>query len=381
MAKAAGSGFNSTMFPFGEEFNLDSRLLGEFLRAAREEECLTVRQVADDADLDFSHISKVELGRLDVSVANFMRICFALCLPPGVVLESCSFVSRTIYQVAFFNDDQVKAMASDKGAEADTFRKEAADFLAGTALAVSYLLKSTNPAATVERMSFPVPTQRDRLKAFAKKIPSTLSPLDRRNLLRRIVVHGYSALKALGLVDDSYLEAYLALTLAKPPKDRRPWIPLPKLPFYGDQINTDDPLKIDVTVLLSDGLRRKNRKLREESGKLTVDECPPSGMICGVSSIGHWKSLAKRIAALTSPPGAKARLAEHFTTSRQAVNKWLSGKGAPNADLTLRLLDWVQAEEAKQKRSPGRASTRPERKTQLRSSKAYEKTKPNPHKG
>jgi transcriptional regulator with XRE-family HTH domain len=71
----------------------------------------------------------------------------------------------------------------------------------------------------------------------------------------------------------------------------------------------------------------------------------------------------KRIAALTSPPGAKARLAEQFNTTRQAVNKWLSGKGAPNAELTLRLLVWVQAEEAKPKQSSGRASTRPERKT------------------
>jgi transcriptional regulator with XRE-family HTH domain len=155
----------------------------------------------------------------------------------------------------------------------------------------------------------------------------------------------------------------VALSRAKPPKDRRPWIPIPKLPFYADQIQTGDPLKIDMTVLLSDGLRRKNRKAKENNCKLIVDESPPPDMICGVSSIGHWKSLVKRIAALTSPPGAKARLAEQFNTTRQAVNKWLSGKGAPNAELTLRLLVWVQAEEAKPKQSSGRASTRPERKT------------------
>jgi transcriptional regulator with XRE-family HTH domain len=288
---------------------LDTRLLGEFLRAAREEECLTVRQVADAAGLGSSHLSKIELGRLDVSVGNFIRTCFALCLPPGVVLESCSFVTRASYRDPFLNDDQVKAMASAKGAESETFRMQAADFLAGTALAVSYLLKSTNPVATVKQLSFPVPAQRDRLRSFAKKIPSTLSPLDRRSLLIEILGHGYSALKALGLVDDSWIETYVALSRAKPPKDRRPWIPIPKLPFYADQIQTGDPLKIDMTVLLSDGLRRKNRKAKENNCKLIVDESPPPDMICGVSSIGHWKSLVKRIAALTSPPGAKARLA------------------------------------------------------------------------
>jgi transcriptional regulator with XRE-family HTH domain len=327
--------------------------------------------VADAAGLAFSHISKIELGRLDVSVGNFIRICFALCLPPGVVLESCSFVNRTIYQVAFFNDDQVKAMALDKGAEADMFRVEAANFLAGTALAVSYLLKSTNPAATVERMSFPVAAQKNLLKAFAKKIPSTLSPLERRNLLCEIVARGYGPLKKFGLVDDSCIEAYVALARAKPPEDRRPWIPVPKLPFYGDQVQTDDPTKIDVTVLLSDGFRWKKRKLREESRKLIVDEGPPSGMICGVSSIGHWKSLVKRIAALTSPPGAKARLAEQFDTTRQAVNKWLSGKGAPNAELTLRLLAWVQAEEAEPKTLDSGSNTA-KGKTQV-SKSSYEK--------
>jgi hypothetical protein len=61
--------------------------------------------------------------------------------------------------------------------------------------------------------------------------------------------------------------------------------------------------------------------------------------------------------------------------SRPAVSQWIAEDGtAPTAEMTLQLLAWVQAEEAKPPKSPGRASTRPEPKTQPRKS-SYEKPK------
>jgi transcriptional regulator with XRE-family HTH domain len=57
-------------------------------------------------------------------------------------------------------------------------------------------------------------------------------------------------------------------------------------------------------------------------------------------------------------------LAERFGVTRQSVAEWLSGDSAPTAETTLRLLEWVRAEEAKQQKTLGSVtSTAKGRKT------------------
>jgi transcriptional regulator with XRE-family HTH domain len=93
-----------------------------------------------------------------------------------------------------------------------------------------------------------------------------------------------------------------------------------------------------------------------------------------------WENLRARLDAVTSGPGSKAALAHRFNVSPAAVSQWLSGASAPTADTTLRLLEWVTAEEEtiKQKKRAGSAVTRPALKTRNRESTSHEKTKSGP---
>lgn len=88
-----------------------------------------------------------------------------------------------------------------------------------------------------------------------------------------------------------------------------------------------------------------------------------------------WDSLRKRLQNSTAKKGARANLARAFGVTTAAVSQWLSGNSAPKADTTLRLLQWVIAQEAKENRNAGSGSgTRPPRKTQKR--KAGSNAKP-----
>jgi transcriptional regulator with XRE-family HTH domain len=64
-----------------------------------------------------------------------------------------------------------------------------------------------------------------------------------------------------------------------------------------------------------------------------------------------WQELKQEIIQLTSGHGKKSALANELGVSRQVLGNWLSqkGQGAPNAELTLRLLAWVTSEKSKQK--------------------------------
>lgn len=77
--------------------------------------------------------------------------------------------------------------------------------------------------------------------------------------------------------------------------------------------------------------------------KPTVDNAKSVNTMARVSSdIPTWKQIVAALKRLTDSPGAKAQLAADLKTSRQNVNKWLSGAGAPSAELTLEVFRWVE---------------------------------------
>jgi hypothetical protein len=84
--------------------------------------------------------------------------------------------------------------------------------------------------------------------------------------------------------------------------------------------------------------------------------------------------LLKRVRCATEYRGKKSELARWLKTTPQRVTDWLSGTRAPGGEVTLRLLEWVQEEEAKTTEALAVSLAPPEPKTQLRKS-SYEKTK------
>jgi transposase-like protein len=93
-----------------------------------------------------------------------------------------------------------------------------------------------------------------------------------------------------------------------------------------------------------------------------------------------WRSLRQRLVAVLQEPGAKTKLARKMGVSRPAVSQWIADDGtAPTAEMTLQLLAWVQAEEAKQEKALAVLLPPPEPKTQPRKF-SYEKPKSGPKK-
>lgn len=86
-----------------------------------------------------------------------------------------------------------------------------------------------------------------------------------------------------------------------------------------------------------------------------------------------------RVNQVASLRGKKSELADHLGVSRSRVSEWLNRAKEPGGKVTLRLLEWVQAEEASQQQNEkaGHASTRPAHKTRARKSK-HEKSKASP---
>jgi transcriptional regulator with XRE-family HTH domain len=84
------------------------------------------------------------------------------------------------------------------------------------------------------------------------------------------------------------------------------------------------------------------------------------------------KGLLKRLREATAERGMKVKLAGWMKVHPQSITDWITGRKEPSGETTLRLLQWVEQEERKQK-SPGSAVTPSGPKTRLKA--VYDKTK------
>jgi transcriptional regulator with XRE-family HTH domain len=84
-----------------------------------------------------------------------------------------------------------------------------------------------------------------------------------------------------------------------------------------------------------------------------------------------------KVKAATEARGSRSRLAGYLGVPPQRLNDWLSGEHEPSAETALRLLDWVTANEAKQKAPEHATNTPGGRKTRSRNHLSHE-TRPGP---
>lgn len=66
-----------------------------------------------------------------------------------------------------------------------------------------------------------------------------------------------------------------------------------------------------------------------------------------------FKVLLDRLAQATLPRGKKAALARFLKVPASRVSEWIHAAREPGGEITLRLLEWVTAEEAQRQKSPG----------------------------
>jgi transcriptional regulator with XRE-family HTH domain len=94
-------------------------------------------------------------------------------------------------------------------------------------------------------------------------------------------------------------------------------------------------------------------------GRIASDE---NSALAGLLTIAEYGNcfpmtlpqLLNELKTLTEVFGKKAELAEFLNATPSSLSHWLSGNRQPGGEVTLRMLEWVQAEKAKQKALPVR---------------------------
>ncbi len=326
--------------------HLDQFRIGRILHQARLDLGMSLRDAARLSGLSHTHVMRIENGELEVSMRNFIRLSVALGFPAGLLIEAATLVGRGVFHP--LNDERVKRMAQEAGRDASSLRGQIADFAAGSALVVAYLVTASNPVFMVERFSYPVAGQKDAFRKLAQKIETTFSPVDRLDVLAMLAGDTVNELSVLQLFTRDFASAYVALCGQKNPPLPLPWIPVPAPPFVDIfQKPTDNPYEVEARLLQiqereHDSKRgpRKQAPINRQVGLDNVIALPDSAAV--KQKIRSLPDLIRELRSLTKARGRKVLLAEAMKVSRQAVDQWLSCEAIPSTETTFKLIRWIE---------------------------------------
>ncbi|SRR6266542_1885488 len=350
-----------------------NNVLGAYLRDERLAQQLSLRDLERQTGVSDSEIHKVETGDQECRLSSFVKICAALGIPPGLVLDEVVSSSFAFFEERARDDPTFKEFCAKVGAG----REEGLAAQIGAFCSIAaQLLRSSNATRKAESLRYPTDSVRKAFYEFAAFVDGTASGLERSNISKMLRRSPVAELRKRGLLDRPFFEDFARRVNAlRAERDDRGifrgegveiWWPLAprQTPFYSSQEASRHGVR--EAAAKPDLVAELQKRIDEESIKRYWMKMPKRQ--------STWKDLRRRLRAVTRRYRAQAELARELEVTPQAVAEWLAGASAPTADKTLRILSWVGDEERKQTKKNAGVSEAPAQKTRRKSN--YEKDKP-----
>jgi transcriptional regulator with XRE-family HTH domain len=307
--------------------------LGALFAAARKSSALSLKAISDITRISPSHVLRMESGDQDFTVTKFSRLCDALGIPVGLVLEVSLLHTREFFQGgAEFAEsstlarklfggvhNESGAIDSGKLTQITSYSEAIEWLLVTTSRTVAALLLSADPKLLAREVHGPPGAVREKLIAFAERIDPLANVTERLGIIKSLKARPYSKLKSLGILDDKIVFDYIVSDAY--------------LTSYEPSLNVGKYLLAEPEKSEPEKTRQSER-LTIEANTLTTENVQPV-----------LPKLIQRLKRATEERGKKVELAEWLGVHRQMVTDWLSGKQEPGGEITLQLLHWVEQQE------------------------------------
>ncbi|MBL9172844.1 MAG: helix-turn-helix transcriptional regulator [Verrucomicrobiales bacterium] len=365
--------------PYDVRFSAhDPVALGRSIRLARASGGMSLQDVSRISGVALSNVWKIEAGKGAPSFSTVLAILESVGIPLSYLAADCIRPKRDgIYDAAL-----VQILPRVPEAELPAARAFA-DWTAACSVLVIYAILSgqTDP---ITRITYPTDGHKKSLVPALIEISQRTPVMDRIGILENITFEPVTVIQRIGLWTEAMLANHLAWYQSQPAVEGSfpKWVPpLPKLvdSFLHLPPNTSDH---DASLLAAIRASRPTGSAGVSAApNIFSTENSDNSALHYVSEVVNYEPLSPlaqllhRLKRAAASRGKKTELAEFLGVPLARVSQWLSGDREPGGATTLRLLEWVQAEEAK---TPSGAGTPPGEKTRSRKS-SNEKPKSNPN--
>lgn len=360
-------------FPqMGIAFSVKS--IGQVLRAARLAARISFRDLARESGISMTQLQRMEEGKTDYALTRFIRICFALGLPPGDVMERAYLVSATKPRVDVSGDNDVMEAlhaARLSGVEAQKALATIGNFAGHLHWVVIHTLVSSRPAFTRAAASSPSAACHEALLKFGDMVEECSSS-ERLEMVRSLKIRPLDKLKSLGLITPQTIADVIAMGDISLP-GLRPSRTLTRTLIAAASAGEDARISMGKVGFHTPGWLASNDSKRNE-----VDNISASLNILAVPET--LEEIIAKVKVKSAPRGTKSALARELHVAPQQINDWLTGRSKPSAEKALVLLAWVKGE-FDLKQEGGASSIKPTPPmTPKGNSKRHEETQSRPQK-
>lgn len=186
--------------------------LGQALRQARKTVGCSFRILAGASGVAPSQIMRVESGEYDCTLGTLAKLCGALGMRLGTLLEGCLEIVPEQYAQTAKTEKAIGELAPFRD---DSGKTEAQGFLrlvVESCIWVALLLRSGNPGLLVETFTCLLDDQKTRLRRCAERFAQENPVLyDRFTMISDLQTAPIKTLASLGVLDAGMVRKYLAL--------------------------------------------------------------------------------------------------------------------------------------------------------------------------
>jgi transcriptional regulator with XRE-family HTH domain len=302
------------------------QLVGIYLRQWREKSGVSLRELEARSGVSNSEISKIESGSQACRLESFVRLCAALGVPCGYILDHVIVFDFAAYYPQIKGHPAFQSMFKDYVPIQSVLAANIAVFAA----VASQLVLSTRPSVKAASIEYPHSDIRQAFLAFARALDKSIPPSERVTLLKVLQSDPWDTLITFRLLDSPLLFKLIEfmnsgastnpqrrvrdLEITKRKADDMVWVPF---------VPAEDVIK-------------QNTALTDVSESVNIE-----------SVKAQLPSLLQRIKVATKERGQKSALADFLGVPLARVSQWLSGDREPGGETTLRMLNWVEHQERK----------------------------------
>lgn len=318
--------------------------LGYYFRLARERRGYSLRDVEKLSGVSNAQVLRIEKGDFNCALDTFVRICCALGLPFASVLEQVISPQASSFWKGLDGNQKLQPILEAAGADTEAKRRWALLFLQSLAAEVARLMYSDDPVARAQECQTKSSETKTALMEFARTLARPIPAQYRRVVVENLECAAFTELQRLGLLNQDSAIRILAGAITTMQAGSE-WIgPMPV--NFPDWLPADD----------GDGWIA-----REFGGtELRVDKL--ADMQERPAMPYTLSSLLERARVVSEGHGKQGELATVLGVHPSQLSRWLNGKGKPNAEATLLLLNWVSSEEAKDAANAARSKATPKKR-------------------
>lgn len=299
--------------------------IGVQIRLWRKKSGMTLRALEARSGVSNSEISKVEKGSQACRLESFIRICAALGLPAGYILDHAVVFNSAAFEAGIRSDPMMQGICAENKAIEQIMVQTVAVFAAFA----SQLVLCSQPVKKASMVRYLHGEIEKRFVEFGYFLDGNVPPERRLSILLSLKEQTVDALLRQKLVTVPILREVAQSFL----DDKKANPAIPKFPMEITPFDPEKPIRMEFDQLETLPAQKNDLTDSETSAKLCADVKE------------QLPNLRERLNRATKETGKMSALADILKVPLASVSRWLSGKREPGGEITLKMLRWVERQE------------------------------------